>query len=384
MVFLVHLSFFEDNASGRIINRFSQDLFVLDWKIILALANFLGNTVGLLGGLILLIVPVPYLTVVVFIAALLYVGLQRLYAPTSRQLRRLEMATKWPIYTLFSETSTPAGLATIRGLDRSELFIEMNIGRLNRSQQPYFYLQAVRRWLQTWLNSLSLIINLALVTVVVILRNTRSIGVLGAGLVQATQMGGYLNRSLVAYTELEIASVALERITNFAGLPKEQSEAVNGKLRIKMEPRQIQGKIEFSNASIAHKPGLKPSLHNLNLTIKAGEKLGICGRSGSGKSTLLLAIFAMLETCEGNIYIDGQAISTMSAITLRNSLTIVPQNALILTATVRVNLDLAKEFADSQLWQALETCKLLQVVQNFPNGLDTMLANDINLSSGQR
>lgn len=383
-VFGTSLSFFEDNASGRIINRFSQDLFVLDWEIILALGNFLGNTVGLFGGLILLVVPVPYLLVVIFIATLLYVGLQRLYAPTSRQLRRLEMATKSPIYTLFSETSTPAGLATIRGLDRSELFIEMNIGRLNRSQQPYFYLQAVRRWLQTWLNVLSLIINVSLVAVVVILRNTKSIGVLGAGLVQATQMGDNLNRSLVAYTELEIASVALERIFNFASLPREQSDAVNGKMRVKVESQKIQGEIEFRNTSIAYKPGLKPSLLNLNLTIKAGEKLGICGRSGSGKSTLLLAIFAMLETCKGDIYIDGQAISSMSAVTLRNSLTIVPQNALILTATVRVNLDPGEEMADSQLWQALETCKLLQVVQNFPKGLDTMLANDINLSSGQR
>jgi ATP-binding cassette subfamily C (CFTR/MRP) protein 1 len=294
------------------------------------------------------------------------------------------MATKSPIYTLFSETSTPSGLATIRGLNRQELFIDMNIGRLNRSQQPYFYLQAIRRWLQTWTNILALIINVALVAIVVLLRNTKSIGVLGAGLVQATQISSLLNQSLISFTELEIASVALERVLNFAKLPEEQSAAVNGKLRVKVEPQDVKGQIEFRNVSVSYRAGLKPSLRDLSLTIKSGEKLGICGRSGSGKSTLLLAIFAMLEANQGEIYLDNQPVSTLSAFSLRNSLTIVPQNALILTATVRDNLDPSRSKPDTELWNALETCKLLQVVKTFPDGLDTKLANDINLSSGQR
>jgi ATP-binding cassette subfamily C (CFTR/MRP) protein 1 len=92
----------------------------------------------------------------------------------------------------------------------------------------------------------------------------------------------------------------------------------------------------------------------------------------------------MLETSQGEIYLDDQAISDMSSFSLRNSLTIVPQNALILTATIRDNLDPSRQKQDSELWNALEVCKLLNVVKSFPDGLDTKLANDINLSSGQR
>lgn len=212
---------------------------------------------------------------VVFVISILYIGIQRLYAPASRQLRRLEMATKSPIYTLFAETSTPSGLATIRGLNRQELFIDINIGRLNRSQQPYFYLQAVRRWLQTWLNMFSLVINVGLVSIVVLMRNTSSISVLGVGLVQATNISLSLNQTLISFTELEIASVALERVFAFAKLPKEQDEAVNGKLRVKIKAEDVRGEIEFRNVSIAYKPGLPPALKDLSLTIRPGEKLGI-------------------------------------------------------------------------------------------------------------
>lgn len=109
-----------------------------------------------------------------------------------------------------------------------------------------------------------------------------------------------------------------------------------------------------------------------------------CGRSGSGKSTMLLAIFAMLEASQGDIYLDGEPISQMSAFSLRNSLTIVPQNALVLTATVRENLDPEREKSDAEIWDALQTCQLLDVVKMFPDGLSTLLANDIDLSAGQR
>jgi ATP-binding cassette subfamily C (CFTR/MRP) protein 1 len=404
-VFGAPLSFFEENASGRIINRFSQDLFVLDWEISLAAGNFTSTGLNLFAQvsqsngqqgllstdfstsspqLLTLIIPVPYLTAVIFIVFILYFFIQRLYAPVSRQLRRLEMATKSPIYTLFSETSSTSGLATIRALQRQEHFIDTNIGRLNRSQQPYFYLQAVRRWLQTWLNIISLIINVALVAIVVLLRNTASVGLLGVGLVQATTITQNLNYSLVAYTELEIASVALERVLAFAKIPKEQNDFVDGQLRRKVEPKEVKGEIEFRNANVIYKGGLKPALKDISFTIKAGERLGVCGRSGSGKSTMLLAIFAMLELTQGDIYLDGQAISKMDAHTLRRSLTIVPQDALILSATVRENLDPESEHDDSELWNALEVCKLLDIIKAFPDQLSTLLAKDVNLSAGQR
>ncbi|MCO5566255.1 hypothetical protein L7F22_019931 [Adiantum nelumboides] len=378
------VKFFEANPPGVIINRFSQDIFVLDWELTMALTNFMFSIFELMFQFLLLIIPVPILIAVLAIVAVAYIAIQKLYAPVSRQLRRLEMATKSPLYSQISETSQASGLATIRALGRQKTFVDINTGRLDRSQQPYFYLQAIRRWLLTSLNLLSLVVNVALITLVVLLKNTKNVAVLGAGLVNATQLALMLNIALVSYTEVEIASVAIERILGFASLEAEEKPLANGKMREILDPKNVIGELEIRDLSITYPEAPKAALRNLNLKTKPGERIGICGRSGSGKSTLLLAIFRMLEPSEGEILLDGKALQTYTAFSLRNSLTIVPQNALVLSATVRENLDPLNDHEDSAVWEALDTCHLLDVVRGFPNGLDTKLDANFNLSAGQR
>lgn len=217
----------------------------------------------------------PYLLIVVVGVGCVYVLVQRLYAPVSRQLRRLEMATKSPLYSLFSETSKPAGLATVRALRRQQKFIDTNTARLNRSQQPYYTLQAVRRWLLTSLNLLALIINVSLVAIVVIVRKSSAIGVLGAGLISASQLSIVLNQVLVAFTELEIASVALERVVGFASLPIEETHAVDGVLRKTLKHTDVRGDISLQNVSLKYGEEAKPALRDITLTIRAGERIGI-------------------------------------------------------------------------------------------------------------
>jgi ABC-type multidrug transport system fused ATPase/permease subunit len=377
------LSFFESRPPGVIVNRFSQDIFIMDWDLTIALLNLIGCIFELLGQMVLMVVPVPLLMVVLVIVCGAYFVIQRLYAPVSRQLRRLEMATKSPLYSQFSETSQSSGLATIRALGRQQTFIDINLGRTNRSQQPYFHLQAVRRWLLTWLNLLSLVVNVALVTIIVLLRNTKSIGLLGAGLITATQLSQMLNQTLVAYTEVEITSIALERILGFAAEPAEESAGGMAK-KTDLKPREVSGKLELRDLSVTYPGAPRPALRSLNIQVKAGERIGVCGRSGSGKSTLLLAIFRMLEPTQGEVLLDDTPLDTYTAFSLRNSLTIVPQNPLVLTASVRENLDPLKEHDDGAIWDALEMCHLLDVVRGFPNGLDTELDANFNLSAGQR
>lgn len=92
----------------------------------------------------------------------------------------------------------------------------------------------------------------------------------------------------------------------------------------------------------------------------------------------------MLEPSNGTVLLDGAPLQDFTARSIRDSMTIVPQNALVLSATVRQNLDPLQERSDADIWNALETCRLLSVIQSFPHGLDTQLDSNINLSSGQR
>ncbi|KAN0065467.1 hypothetical protein ACQY0O_001303 [Thecaphora frezii] len=378
------LSFFDGTPAGRITNRFSQDLNIVDFTLPLQLVNAWSNLLSLLAMMATLVVPAPYLTIVCLLVIALAIGAQRLYAPASRQLRRLEMATKSPLYGLFGEVSTVPGLTTLRGLRREAVFSEMNSAILDKSQKPYSSLLAVRRWLQTWLLLFTMLVNTVLVVIVVLLRHTSNAGVVGVALVQATMLGPTLNVVVIGFTEAEIAAVAVERIRQFSQIAPEDASA-----RRPASPASLLGKVKgsitFDDLTVSYRPDLEPAIKGLSFRLQAGKRLGIVGRSGSGKSTTLLALFRMLEARSGRIEIDGVPITEMPVKELRSMMTIVAQSPLILAATVRDNLDPEGACEDEELWKALRKCHLAELVKKLPLQLGEMLGDGgAFLSGGQR
>ncbi|SPO23263.1 related to ABC transporter [Ustilago trichophora] len=379
------ISFFSKWSSGQITNRFSQDLFNLDQTFTNSLTNTAYIAFATVAALITMCIPAPYLSVLgVGLIAISWV-MQRLYIPSSRQLRRLEMAAKSPLYSLFSETSSPAGLATVRGLKREASLVELNSESLDVSQTPYYHLFVVRRWLQTWLLLLTTTVNVTLVLLVVVLRHSSQAGLFGVALVQATELGILLNQTVISFTEVEIAGVALERVREFSEIEPEEtagSKQLGDKDRDEAEMR---GDIEFDRVTVSYAPELDPAVKELSFDLPAGKRLGIVGRSGSGKSTTLLALFRMIEMRSGTIRIDGQSISEMVARKLRSQMTIVPQSPLVLAATIRENLDPEGVCTDDELWDALQKCHLAEFVKKQENKLDeVLLTGDSFISSGQK
>ncbi|CBQ71978.1 related to ABC transporter [Sporisorium reilianum SRZ2] len=387
-VFSAPLSFFGKWSSGQILNRFSQDLFNVDQTLTQALTNAGYIVLSLLGAMITMVIPAPYLAFLAVGLVALSIAMQRLYIPSSRQLRRLEMAAKSPLYSLFSETSSPSGLATVRGLKREAALLDLNTRSLDLSQTPYYHLFAVRRWLQTWLLTLTTVINVVLVLLVVVLRHSSKAGLLGVALVQATEIGILLNQTVISFTEVEIAGVALERVREFSNLePEEHAAAKRGGEHgsgAADEPA-IRGDIEFDRVTVSYAAELEPAVKELSFNLVAGQRLGLVGRSGSGKSTTLLALFRMIEMRSGAIRIDGQDIASMPARKLRSQMTIVPQNPLILAATIRENLDPEGVCTEAELWDALHKCHLAEFVKKQENKLDELLlTGDSFISTGQK
>lgn len=381
------ISFFTQCTTGQVTNRFSQDLFHIDQTFVFAIINTVGVLMMLLGSLVTMIVATPYLAVLVIVMFVASWAIQRLYVPSSRQLRRLEMATKSPLYSAFAETSVPAGLATVRALQRDRALLERNTALLNVSQRPYYHLFTVRRWLQVWLLLLTTITNIALVLLAVVLRHSSHAGVLGVALVQATSLGASLNQFIVNLTEVEIAGVALERVREFCLVePEERSAAVEKLPNAEQEDElTIEGRVSFNKVSVSYGANLKPALHELSFELSAGNRLGIVGRSGSGKSTVLMALFRMISMRAGTILLDGVDISQIPMKKLRSAMTIIPQTPLLLAASIRENLDPDLKCSDDEIWSALHVCHLTEFVKKQPNQLEQLLlTGDTYISTGQR
>merc|ERR1712176_477484 len=148
------------------------------------------------------------------------------------------------------------------------------------------------------------------------------------------------------------------------------------------------GKIEFDDVFVKYRPDLPHVLKSLSFTVSSGEKIGVCGRTGCGKSTMMMTLYRMVELDQGSITIDGVDIQTATLYDLRSKLSLVPQDPVIFSGTVRSNLDPFNEAeSDAEIWSALKLSGMKETIQDLPDnkGLDSSISeNGGNLSVGQR
>lgn len=151
-------------------------------------------------------------------------------------------------------------------------------------------------------------------------------------------------------------------------------------------PPHINGNIVFQNVSYSYKDNL--ALKEINLTIKAGEKVAIIGPSGSGKSTLLKLIPLFVEPDGGRITIDGFDIQTVSLHDLRKKISWVSQTPQLFDGTILDNLydaDIEREFTSEEILKAIRTANVTEFAKKLPMGLETPTGeNGGSLSGGQR
>jgi len=146
------------------------------------------------------------------------------------------------------------------------------------------------------------------------------------------------------------------------------------------------GEIQYQNASMRYRDG-PLVLKGVSLNIKAGEKIGICGRTGSGKSSLMITLFRIseLERDGGKIMIDGVDTGEIGTSALRLNLSIIPQDPVMFSNSIRYNLDPFTTATEEELWTVLQKVNMVEAVAALPNGLDHMVSEGGgNFSLGQR
>jgi ABC-type multidrug transport system fused ATPase/permease subunit len=127
-------------------------------------------------------------------------------------------------------------------------------------------------------------------------------------------------------------------------------------------------------------------LKDISLTVHPGEKIGVCGRTGSGKSSLMVALFRISEIeDDGKLLIDGVDTKEIGTAALRLNLSIIPQDPVMFSNTVRYNMDPFATASDEELWDVLKKVQLGEVIAVLPKGLDEEVAEGgENFSQGQR
>ncbi|TFY69692.1 hypothetical protein EVJ58_g284 [Rhodofomes roseus] len=373
-------SFFMSTPAGRIINRFSQDIFMIDFEWPINLLDALSIFVMLVGTLVFIFIPTPLLALSVFPLGAFYFMTTIFYLRTSKQLQHLEASSKSPLYSVFA--TTLSGLETIRALHVENYFQNQNDVHLNRSQTPYYYRFGGLRFLRTILAFMSFVIAVGLAALTIGLRRTVNPSSLGLALSNLTGLSNWLSFLLMSMAQVENGSVSISRILEIVNLPPEEDSTVYSTPDADWPSV---GSVEFKAVSMRYQPELKPAVSNVSFHAFAGMKIGICGRSGSGKSSMILALFRGLSDSlvSGQISIDGVDIHSLSRSHLRKALSLVAQDPFVWHASIRSNLDPEEVHADAEIWVALDRVGMSDAVAGLPEKLDTVLEDGGSLSKGQ-
>ncbi|KAK2675775.1 AAA ATPase domain [Fusarium oxysporum f. sp. vasinfectum] len=343
------LSLFTTTDLGSITTRFSQDIGMVDNQLPLGLVVTLASFFGAIAKAGLLASSNPYIAATFPLLGAVYFYLQRGYLRTSRQLRLLDLEEKAPLYTQFLEHSLA------------------NHNLVDRSQRPFYLLMIVQRWLVLVLDLTTAALALLLVGLAVRLR----------GEVDT------VNMLIQFWTSIETSIGAVARIKQFA----EETGEENLPGETHQPPAQWpdKGAIQIHNLTASYGDGdgeVIKALDAVSLEIKAGEKVGICGRTGSGKSSIFLALLKLLDSTSGSIIIDGISLSSVPRETIRSRLITLTQDQFVLPGTVRHNVDPLGIYSDVEIKEALRLVELYDSIERH-GGLDASFDQD-TLSHGQK
>lgn len=146
-------------------------------------------------------------------------------------------------------------------------------------------------------------------------------------------------------------------------------------------------RLELRNVSFGYSSESRPALSDINLTIRKGEFVGVCGPTGGGKSTMVDLIAGLLTPTEGEVRVDGRDLTDVTP-WWHKQLGVVSQTVFMIDDTVRNNIALGRrtgEVDDARLMRAVQRAQLEQVITELPQGLDTVIGeHGIRLSGGQR
>ncbi|TSK14589.1 Canalicular multispecific organic anion transporter 2 [Bagarius yarrelli] len=373
--------FFESNPSGRVLNRFGKDVDTIDCLIPENIDIWMRTFWYTVTVLVICSALTPMFFIVIVPLMMFYWWVQRFYVATSRQLKRLESVSRSPIYSHFSETIT--GTSVIRAYGLNSSFVLMSDVKVDENQKSYYPGIVSNRWLGVRIEFIGNCIVLFAALFAVIGKDNLSEGLVGLSVTYALQVTMSLNWMVRMTSDLESNIVAVERVKEYSETPPEAPWEVEDKKPSPDWPAE--GNVEFTDYSVRYRQGLDLVLRSISLQVKGAEKIGIVGRTGAGKSSMTLCLFRLLEAAEGEISIDGVKIAEIGLHDLRSKLTIIPQEPVLFSGSLRMNLDPFEKHSDDDIWNALKLSHLHKFVSNQPAKLDLECAEGgENLSVGQR
>jgi ABC-type multidrug transport system fused ATPase/permease subunit len=380
--------FFDTTPTGRILNRFTADMDIIDNQLTRSFFQVMNTTETCVASLFAIAVISPVVIVVMIPIVMAFGLLQKYYRYASRDVQRLEAITKTPIFNRVSETLS--GLSSIKAFRLESIVTDLVFQDISDNQACNIAKVMSNCWLSLRLELLSLSIATASAAAVFLpFGKGPTAAFAGIGLVYCLELSKYVQAFARFSAELEQRFTSPERIFEYSKLPQEQDIALVQHAAV---PKPAitgvwpsAGAVEYKAVTMRYRPELEPALRGLTFSIAAGEKLGVVGRTGSGKSSIIVTLLRLTEFESGSILIDGVDTRGMPLAQLRRSIAMIPQEPVLFgNMTLGENLDPFGEASQEALQEAVTKVQM-SGSESLVDGLQTLIAEGgASFSVGQR
>ncbi|XDG02068.1 hypothetical protein ABKA04_001683 [Annulohypoxylon sp. FPYF3050] len=380
------MSFFDTTPLGRITNRFSRDVDVMDNNLSDAMRMYFLTLCMIISVFALIIAFFYYFAIALVPLAILFVLAASFYRASAREVKRFESVLRSVVFAKFGEGLS--GVASIRAYGLKDRFITDLRNSIDEMNAAYYLTFSNQRWLSIRLDTIGNLLVFTTGILVVTSRFSVSPSIGGLVLSYILSIVQMLQFTVRQLAEVENGMNAVERLEYYGTQLEEEAPEHTIDVRPTWPEK---GEIIFDNVEMRYRENLPLVLKGLNINIRGGERIGIVGRTGAGKSSIMSTLFRLVEISGGHIYIDGLDISTIGLHDLRSRLAIIPQDPTLFHGTVRSNLDPFSEHSDLDLWSALRKAGLVPADANIDDKdpsrihLDSVVEEDgLNFSLGQR
>ena len=193
-------------------------------------------------------------------------------------------------------------------------------------------------------------------------------------------ISGNIQALLNIYPEFAKGAESIKSVSEV--MISDKIEDNTGKIKL----RYVHGTVKFKNVSYQYPGSEKRVIKNFSLDVEPGDCVAFVGSSGSGKSTVMNMIIGFLKATEGSVEIDGKPIDMLNLQDYRHFLSVVPQNCILFSGTIKENIVYGLDnYSEERLQEVIDLANIREFIDKLPDGLDTVVEeHGGNLSGGQK
>jgi len=379
------LEYFDKTPVGRILNKFSADVQSSDWEIPFAFQSLLNFSATFIVSFTIIFVVIFYTIPFVIVIAYVMYRLTKYYVVSSSSLKRMNAVSNSPVVDLLEECVGNYQVLRVGGY--GERYVSKYTKRVDAHVRTKWSFETAQQWYSLRLQLITSILLIAVFNFVILLKTNSPLSnrtLLALTLVQSQTIVALIQWLMEGYINFQNALVSVERLMKQANSGPMDPQFVKESDPADEWPSQ--GAIEFRDVSFKYRDDMPTRLFNFDLSVKAGEKIGICGRSGSGKSTITMSLFRMYDHIDGSILIDGVDTKSLGVTKLRSSIGIIPQDPVVMAGSVKSNLDPYGLYSAERLNKVVSD---LELPKHWHCEQEELLQQEVdeggeNLSAGQR